>query len=271
MSIRQIIKKANSFTGVANDSQATLKIDGGPTIDEIIIDTNGTITDSSKIKLVSLVLNGEEIVRATGAQLKMLENYKKLSADNDKFVIPFSDITANTLEGQQITGLVTFPHDNVILNVELGDISPAAPQIKAHLKVSPSTPVRTFLPMIRQITFTPDATGENDFTTLLRGPAYRRIHLKGDVAGMRIVKDGIEYMNTTKGVNDLLLRRSGLTPQSGYFHIDFIKSHWNKVDMFRTDDVVESLAIKPDVNTVAAMTMLVESLTMFKTPEKRLV
>ncbi len=268
MSIRQIVKKLNSFVGVASDGQATLKIDGGPTYDEIILDTQGSITDATKILLVSLVLNGEEIVRATGSQLKTLENYKGLAADSDKFVISFSDITANTLEGQQLSGLVTFPTDNIVLNVEIGTV--VTPKLKAHAKVSPSTMIRSFLPKLRQLTFSPDAVGENDFSTLQRGPAYRRIHLFGDISEMRIVKDGTEYMNTTKGINDLILRRNKLVPQSGYFHIDFINSHWNKMDMFRTDNVVESLVLKPMVGTVSAIVVLVESLTLFKQPEKRL-
>jgi len=268
MSVRQILKKLNSFTGVASDEQATLKIDGGPTIDELVLDTQGSVTTSDQIKLVSLVLNGEEIVRVTGPQLKMLENYKKLSADADKFVIPFTDITAKTLEGQQITGLVTFPTDNIVLNVELGTIT--TPKLKAYAKVSPSTPARHTIPILRQLSFTPDATGESDFSTMPRGAALRRVHWKGDISAMRILKDGIEYMNASKGILELNQRRLGQTPQTGYVHLDFIASHWNKVDMFRTDDTVESLIFKPYVETVSAQTLLIESLRLLKRPEMRL-
>ena len=268
MSVRQILRKANSFVGVASDSQATLKIDGGPTLDEIILDFQGSVTDFSKILLISLVLNGEEIVRVSGAQLRMLEAYKGLASDNDKLVIPFSDLTANTMEGQQLSGLVTMPQDNIVLNVEFGTV--VSPKLKAYFKVSPATSQRHFIPLLKQLTYSPDATGENDFSTLQRGPAIRRMHWLGDIDGMRIVKDGVEHMNVSTPVNRLDLRRQGLTPQVGYVHLDFIRTHWNKSDMFRTDDVVESLIFKPDVQTVAAQTILIESLRILKTPEMRL-
>jgi len=261
--------------GLAWNQKATMKLEGGPTYDEIILDFGGTITDAAKVVRVALNLNGDEIIRLTGAELKMLEAYRGLYGENDMFCISFEDIANKSEEGQKLTSLVTLPGDNITLTVEIGNFTNNASdalELKGYARVSAAKAVRQFIPRVYSVVINAAATGENDFTNLTRGPRVRSIHFKtANMIGLRIKRDRIEVHEPIPvDVNNMLLKRHGRTPQAGYYHFDPIATKFGIRDLFATQ-VQESLVFKLDVSGAETITALVQSIELIPVPVARTV
>ena len=273
--MRSIPIQLASPDGLAWNQKATMKLEGGPTYDEIILDFGGTITAASKVVRVALNLNGDEIIRLTGAELKMLEAYRGLYGENDMFCISFEDIANKSVEGQKITSLVTVPGDNLTLTVEIGNFttnSNDALEMKGYARVSAAQAVRKFIPRIYSVVVNAAAAGENDYTSLTRGPRVRSIHFKTtNMTGLRIKRDRIEVHEPIPvDVNNMLLKRHGRTPQAGYYHFDPTATKFGIRDLFATK-VQESLVFKLNVSAAETITALIQSIEMIAVPTTRQV
>ncbi len=263
----------NSFDGLAWNQKATARLEGGPTYDEIILDFGGTITSAAQVLNVIINLNGDEIVRLTGEELKMLEAYRGHAADADKFVITLEDIDNKSEEGQKITSLVTLPGDNITLTVQIGNYTTANTDplsLTAYARVSGAQQKRVFIPRKYSIVMNAASTGENDFTTLTRGPRIRALHFKTpNMTGLRIRRDRIEVHEPIPvDVNELLLKRNGRTPQAGYYHFDPIQSKFGLRDLFATA-AQESLVFKLNMSAAGAVPIVVESVEALQSPDLR--
>tara|TARA_R110001599_G_scaffold287356_2_gene489908 strand:+ start:4856 stop:5677 length:822 start_codon:yes stop_codon:yes gene_type:complete len=259
--------------GLAWNQKATMKLEGGPTYDEIILDFGGTITDVAKVKRVAINLNGDEIIRLSGAEIKMLEAYRSLYGETDKFCLSLEDIANKSEEGQRITSLVTLPGDNITLTVEIGNFTTNASdplEMKGYARVSAAQVSRNFIPRIYSVVINAAAAGENDYTNLTRGPRVSAIHFKSaNMTALRIKRDRIEVHEPIPvDVNNMLLRRHGRVPQAGYYHFDPIASKWGLRDLFATQ-VQESLVFKLDVSAGETITALIQSVELVAVPVKR--
>lgn len=271
--MRSLPIQLSSFDGLAWNQKASLRIEGGPTYDEIILDTEGTITDPAKIVRWGLNLNGEEIMYGTGEDLKLLEAYRGLDGEDDKFCIPFEDINNKSEEGQVLTSLVTLPGDNITLTVEIGNFTTNASDplsLKAYARASAARKERRFIPRLQTLTFNASAVGENDFTTLVRGPRIRSIHFKtSQMRGLRVLRDRIEVIQKVPvDVHNMLLRRYKRDPQTGWYHFDPIATQFGIRDLFATT-AQESLVFKIDVAAAETVRMLVSSVQALAVPEGR--
>lgn len=271
--MRSLPIQLSSFDGLSWNQKASLRIEGGPTYDEIILDTEGTITDPAQIVRWGINLNGEEIMYGTGEDLKMLESYRGLYGEDDKFCISFEDISNRTENGQVLTSLVTLAGDNITLTVEIGSFETNATDplsLRAFARASASQGVRRFIPRLQTLTFNASAVGENDFSTLVRGPRVRSIHFKtANMSGLRVLRDRIEVVEKLPvDVNNMFLRRYGRSPQAGYFHFDPIATQFGIRDLFATQ-VKESLVFKIDVTAAETVRMLVSSVQALSIPEGR--
>lgn len=259
--------------GLAWNQKASMKLEGGPTYDEIILDFEGTITDAAKIKRVAINLNGDEIIRLTGEELKMLEAYRDLYGETDKFVLSLEDIANKSEEGQRITSLVTLPGDNITLTVEIGNFTTAVTDplsMKGYARVSAAQVARMFIPRVYSVIINAAASGENDYSNLTRGPRVRAIHFKSaNMTGLRIKRDRIEVHEPIPvDVNNMLLKRHGRVPQAGYYHFDPIASKFGLRDLFATE-VQESLVFKLNMSAGETVTALIQSVERVQVPVAR--
>lgn len=263
--------KLNGFTGVNWDDKATLIVSPGPTYHEIILETNLT---PDQIERVEVNLNGDDIYQLTGAELKMLEAYKKRPAVEGLYIIPFADIVGKNLTGSEYTALVTLPGDNLTLNVKIGQpadsANPGTIKLAAHAVVAESQPVRVLIPRIKTETMQATAEGDNEYMQLLGGfgpnKYLKRLHLKSaKISGIEIQRDRIQiYHNPSKAVNNLLLSRSKLAPQNGYWHFDPVRRGFLLQDLLEVNAGFEFKTTVTTTEALGSLRMLAESVLVVR-------
>lgn len=255
--------KLNSPTGIGYGQKSTIKLDVGPTYEEIHIRTN---LSAAMIKRVAVNLNGEEIYILTGAQLLMLEAYKKQPAKSGYFTIPFADIVGKTKNGIRATGLVTEIGDNIILEIEVGtptDLQ-SAPGISlsANAIVSEPQSVRILTPKIRPETMQATSAGQNEFTSLNAGATklVRRMHFLSDkVTDLKIERDFKKVFECDKDYLTYLAERHKRAPQSGFFHFDPLMRGFFLQDLFKTAHNSQLKFTVTTTQAVGGLPILVES------------
>lgn len=264
----RIPRRIKSFSGVQRGEVASVQISGGPTLHEIALETNIL---PQHILRASLILNGDTIIEMTGEQMKMLERYKKQYEQAGMFILPIADISGRSLEGQAETALVTFPTDNITLEVAIApEPDPqnplVSPSLRADALVSAASDERVIIPRVRTVTFSPDSTGENIMNTLPRGPELRRMHLRNSDGGspaecgidfLRILRDRLTVYELSAHRNEFELKRRERAPQDLYFHFDPIASGFNRMDKFRTAS--DELEFKLDMNNTNVVQILLET------------
>lgn len=228
--------KLNSMVGAKWGEKGTLQIPVGPTYQELVIETNASADD---LERVSITLNAEEIYVLTGAELVMLESYKRREQTDGLFVIPFGDITARTQMGVRYSALVTELGDAIQLDIQFKAKAANAPllsiQVWAH--TTEQQLARIMIPRIRRQTMSANAMGDNEFTNLVsaRNLAIRRMHfMHGAISKLKIERDFQKEFEASKKVVNANAIRNERTPQAGYFHFDPIVRGFSIDDLFST-------------------------------------
>lgn len=267
-------KKLNSFQSQAWGEKATVKLNNGPTYEEIHLDTN--ITDASRIEKAVVNMNGDEIIVLTGAELVMLEKYKGQHTEAGLYVIPFSDISCKTMNGIRYTGLVTLPSDNINIEIYLKDNGSSnwgTPSIKAYAYVSQSQPERYFIPNIKKQTMQAGVKGDNEYTTLPAGAdkQVRRMHFSyAKIDELTVIRDGGTVYESTKALAEFQAKRWEREPQSGYFHFDPIVSGFALAGLFPTAHMSELKFTVKTTDVTPTIGILVESVRQVKAlPEQK--
>jgi hypothetical protein len=274
-------REIKSFSGVSWGQKPQVKLAGGPTYQEVILDTNLTPDQF----FVELFVNGDPRFRLTGEQLVMLERYKKIYVPTDiataggKYVVPIGDFANKTLEGQMVSGLETKPSDNLILKVTVdpepspntqGNVTLSAEAlVNAKLEGNAGAALERFVPRITEVTFDAGQTGRNILDTLTLGPIIKRMHFNSaNVTNLRIFKDKRIVWERSAGTNDFMLKRRERAPQTGYFHFDPIESGFALTEWLRTSDVREKLEFEVTVSSAGTIPILMETLEPVQAPSK---
>lgn len=252
---RIIPRKLKAFVGVVAGEKASLDIKGGATIHEIRLRTNLT---AAQMESVVVNLNGDPIYNLTGADLDMLEAYRKRYKTDGIFVINFADIVNASIESREFTALVTFPTDNITVEVQIA-AGAVNPTLKASAEVSAAKAVRDFIPRKYRTSLKPGQNNNNTWDTLTRGPAIQRIHFEGDISRLKWSKDRLAVWERDADENVAQLKRMERAPQAGYYHFDAIESDFGIADLFQTADVREELVAEYDLTTVQTVPVLVEA------------
>lgn len=261
--MRSTPRRLNSFNGVAWGDRPHVKLDPGPTYDKIVLETN--ITNPADITRVSVNLNGDEIYILTGQELVMLEQYKKHYTVPGIYVIPFADDSNRAYDGQTFSSLVTLPTDNLTINIELAP-KPAgtlSPQIMGWSFTSAARADRYWLPRIRPQQMQASVIGDNEHTTLDKGPAIRRMHLKGDIKRLEIERNFLKVFDMNRIANDFILARAERAPQEGYFHFDPLHTGFGVLDRFITRNA-QQLMLRANVGIPGPIPILVETIEQIK-------
>lgn len=213
------------FNTAQKNAKNQCEIVVGPTYQAIEIITN--ITDLALITNVMLELNGRPIVNLSAIELKtLIEGYSKRDRAAGRIVIPFYRPESRTMEGMRMGELVTLPTDNLTLTVTLGDTQAVVPTLRARALVTPSQPVRYFLPLLDSVDFNTPASGENVWSWNDRRASLfiRRLHFKADANDMtylRTYRDDLKVFEASAVDNTQDLTEGGDNAQvAGYFHFD---------------------------------------------------
>jgi len=237
----RIPQKLHSFSASEWDSIANVRLMGGSTYHEIVLDTNSQTSSEflspADIEHVKVILNGDTILTMTGAQLKMINAYKGLHEEDGIYIIPFGDRSANMIESQYFGALVTFPTDNISLEVKIaakGTHVDAKPTLEGQAWVSARQDARIWLPRVRTLNFVASASGENTLDTLPRGPIIQKMHIQSAATRLVVRRERLEVFDSTKSINNFNLKQWGRDPQGGYFHFDPTATGFNGADSFDT-------------------------------------
>ena len=102
---------ANGYSGRFN-----LQLPAGITYKEITL--HGVNLNNNQIRRVTLSMNGDSLIDVTGEVLRMIQRFKNNHIEDSKWVIPFTDFSMTTQEGQNLTSLITLPGENIVLEIE---------------------------------------------------------------------------------------------------------------------------------------------------------
>lgn len=258
--------KLNSMVGAKWGEKGTLPIPNGPTYHELIVETNAQAQD---IERLSITLNTDEIYVLTGAELLMLERYKRRDHTAGLFVVPFSDIVARTKNGVRYTGLVTELGDSIQLDIQF-KAKPASAdelhvQIWAH--VTNAQAIRVIVPKIKRQTMSANSQGDNEFTNLLHSPtlAIRRMHFMHDAINkLKIERDFSKEFESSKLISEANIKRNERTPQAGYFHFDPIVRGFSIDELFPTQHSSSLVFTVTTTDIPGSIPILVESVEVVR-------
>jgi hypothetical protein len=211
-----------SPVGMGWGQRGHIEIQAGMTIQSIELITD--ITDAAKIKKITLELNGDPIVQLTGADVLMMQAFKKCFVEAGRYVIDFADKKYRTKNGIRSGELVTLPTDEVLLFVELADDenNPAF-AIRARTWITAAQSVRYFIPRIYSTTYDASTSGDNDLVWKNgnMNRFIRRLHLKAaDIKRFTVYRDDTKRHDVRDVDNIFDLKTNDLAPQAGYFHFD---------------------------------------------------
>ncbi|MBX2809764.1 MAG: hypothetical protein KTR20_14155 [Cellvibrionaceae bacterium] len=231
---------ANGYNGKFN-----LQLPAGITYKEITL--HGTHLNNDQIRRVTLSMNGDSLIDVTGTVLRLIQQFKTDYIEDGKWVIPFSDFSMTTQEGQNLTSLVTLPGENIILEIETD--APTADQvsnnrvaaIRAEGILGVSQTQRLTVPRIYRDVMNGGVSGENRFKNFVNqnkttNPVrLRRVHmLDGSIDNLEIKRNGITLFDKPLGDQNYSLRRFGKSPQNAIYHFDAVKTDFGVADPLRT-------------------------------------
>lgn len=259
--MRHVTEEITGFNGGGFSSQWTLSMDVGPTYKELVLFTN---LNNDQIRQVLIQLNGDPIYDVTGEELRVVEAYKENHQEDGVFVVPFSDFSAKTQEGQDLSELVTLEGDSLTITVKTEAATAQqvtdslVPTLKAVAVMGESKPARITIPRMYSDLVQAGKAGKNYYKNFNRGPRIRRLHMGGNtVTALEIKRNKLSRFDLTKAENEFQLKRSEVVPQNGYYHFDPIATKFAKSDFLQTAGT--SFEINPTVSTVGDVPVLFET------------
>lgn len=267
-------REIKSFSGVAWGERPEVKLAGGPVYQGIVLTTN---LEPEHIISAELFVNGDPRIRLTGEDMKMLERYKKKWDQDGVYFFPIGDFSGNSLEGQMLSGLETSPNDNLILRVTVAaDPDPGnSPNVSLKAEAIVNSRVQSalgdgmalYVPRITAVTFHAGQSGLNIHDSLPHGPnvIIKRVHFKGDLEHLRVLKDKTRVWERSAETNLYLLKHNERAPQPGYYHFDAVESGFIMAEMLDTV-VQESMEWEMRVGTPGTVQILLETLERVAAP-----
>ncbi len=231
---------ANGYNGKFN-----LQLPAGITYKEITI--HGENLNNDQLRRVTLSLNGDSLIDVSGEILRMIQKFKDEKIRDGKWVIPFTDFSMTTQEGQNLTSLVTLPGENIVMEVETD--APTSEQVNSNAVASIraegilgiSQTQRLTVPRIYRDVMNGGVAGENRFKNFVNqnrttNPVrIRRAHLlDGSINNLELKRNGITLFDKPLEDQNYSLERFGKKPQPNIYHFDAVKTDFGVADPLRT-------------------------------------
>lgn len=110
-------QRAGDFDApIAINSRPKVKLDGGPTYDEMVLETNLAADEFSFLVEVGT----DQRVLIPGTRMNEREAYDGKPATSGQFVFSFVDMVARTFQAEALSGLVTQPGQRVNVTLVIG-------------------------------------------------------------------------------------------------------------------------------------------------------
>ena len=261
---------ANGYSGRFN-----LQLPAGITYKEITL--HGVNLNNNQIRRVTLSMNGDSLIDVTGEVLRMIQRFKNNHIEDSKWVIPFTDFSMTTQEGQNLTSLITLPGENIVLEIETD--APTQEQvdnnsvasIRAEGILGVSQTQRITVPRLYRDVMNGGVAGENRFRNFVNqnkttSPVrIRRAHMfDGSINNLEIKRNGITLFDRPLGDNNYSLRRFGKAPQENIYHFDPVKTDFGIADALRTQGSTFEMIVNKD--TVGDFEAIFETLEILPAP-----
>ncbi|WP_411991369.1 major capsid protein P2 [Agarivorans sp. DSG3-1] len=260
------------FNGVHYGSKASMQLINGPTYQEIEISCSAV----DKIRRVSMTLNGEEFIAITPAQLKVLDQQKKIFVDpsNKRVIIRFADFTLRTRAGIRSCELVTKPTDLIFIYVEFDAQVDGDPvlTLSARAKVTAPQPQRYFLPRLITDTWNHNAGGmlPHQYKQRSQFRFLRRMLLSSptnDIQKIEIWRDDKIEHEVTAADNAFDLAVHNREAVDGYFVLDYLMYGFGEDGKFPTA-AMKSLEFKVTKDSAEPITVLYDLVDVVAMPPK---
>ncbi len=238
----------DSFNGSSSNGyngRFNLQLPAGITYKEITL--HGVNLNNDQIRRVTLSMNGDSLIDVTGSVLRMIQRFKNDYIEDSKWVIPFTDFSMTTQEGQNLTSLVTLPGENIVLEIETDAPTQAqtddnaVASIRAEGILGVSQLQRLTVPRLYRDVMNGGVAGENRFKNFVNqnkttNPVrIRRVHMFDDsIRNLEIKRNGITLFDKPLADNNYSLRRFEKRPQIGIYHFDPVKTDFGIADALRT-------------------------------------
>lgn len=240
---RRIAKiKLDAFNGSNNggyDGFYNLALPTGPTYREIRL--NLTNIDIDQVTDVTLLLNGDPLIHATGQRLDLIREATGAHRDPKILVIPFTDTTQTPMNAQNWSELPTGPGENLVLKVRTAARKPAQANlvgtIEATAEMGPSRMVRTRLPRIIMDGLSATKTGINTYQNVFNAHRsgskvwIQRLFLDNpNINNVKINQDRRAVFDVSQAENDFDLLSNGQVPVAGMYVYDAVMPGFSTED-----------------------------------------
>lgn len=233
------------FSNVGYGKTATARIDAGPNMKEVVLNT--TNIDTDQIKEIIVKVGSGTPYNLPGALVRAIQEHKAEVMDDDFWVIPFLDRSAITIDGQEKSSLQTLRGENVIVKVKIGARKTPAqdalePEILGQTVTgepvftdpSKTTLYREFMPRAFELLIPIGKTGKNTFSDFdnQENHLLRRMFLQTtDITDIEIIKDDGERYKVSVAYMHYMQKRAGLIVPAGFTVFDPMYSGFNWADM----------------------------------------
>jgi len=266
MGSRINFSKSLDFVGdVAASGNPRVHVDGGVTIEELVIYTNLAADEFTLV----IELDGDQRVKMTGQEMLDREVYDGRPATAGQFVLAMSDATAKSLVGEAATGMTTQVGQRVMISLEISEtVAEATPYANLYLENTANRPEELRLYILPEVVKITQA-GENDYDGYRKAKRPQQMHIRrifnyGAVSKLRIEQDDRPVFgkrNLEKVVNDARLLRNGKTvPANCYVYDPILKGNvvMDWLDMYAPNVPTRTTLTTTNTTDVKALVEYVE-------------
>lgn len=267
--MRQEYKPTRNFNGSDYGDAFTLDIQGGKTLDQLIIET--TNVNDDQMGNAELLLNGTPIVSVAMSHFKDLMSAEGEAAEAGVWRINFKDLALKTDAGQVLSSLATYSDDEIVLTINIGQATQAQtdagkkPVLKGMGVWSKEKP-RVFIPMIKRANISTGVSGENTVGALRQGSSIKRIYFEDNsrITHLRLTRGDSDVLKVTREQYEREYKRYGKKLINGKFIFNPVMTGFGVRDMLKTAG--EKVEFYPTLSAGGDMNVIIHDLVVADDP-----
>lgn len=233
MSVGKLQRYGLPFANVVAAGTATNNVTPGRTLELLQLKLGGTFT-KAMITLFKLKANGRTLIEATGTELDKINAYRGIASNAAFLDIPFYD---EKMFGQLDRAVTSFDTSNGVANITTevtiaGATSPTLIPIVVESasqkdQAGQAAPYAGLVGKLLRYPFSIANGGTLPITVPFgpqSGAIIKRLHVfhGGNMNGATVKQDGMVVHESLAAENANMQTRSGRTPQSNVYTIDFV-------------------------------------------------
>lgn len=233
MSVGKLTRNGLPMANVVATGMATNQVTPGRTLQLLQFALGGTIT-KAMITMFKLKANGRTLIEATGTELDKINTYRGHVLNSTFLDIPFYDEKMLTELDRAVTsfdtsqGVANITTEMTIVGAVSPTVKPIVVETAAQKDVSgAAAPYAALVGKILRYPFSQASGGTLPITVPFgpqSGAIIKRVHIfhNGNMTGATVKQDGMIVHESLTTENNAMLTRSGRTPQTNMYTIDFV-------------------------------------------------